>query len=150
MTMTPDEALSEVGMAAQSAATSQEQLKLSVLRAKEAGAEIAAIARAAGVTRQTAYKWADGFPGVKYNVRQEIDRGLTILASHGNISAAKRIGGRGVIIGALAAWKTGIQGLPWDRIDEAERATLREISAVLAEAQNAKDRTGEYPEWVVI
>lgn len=57
--------LARVSRTAAMATAMQEQLRLAVIAAREAGEDIAAIADAAGVTRQTVYRWLNAETGLQ-------------------------------------------------------------------------------------
>jgi hypothetical protein len=59
--MSSDHLLAEVSQAAKEYQSSEHRLRLAVTAARAAEVPVAAIARAAGVTRQTAYNWAAAY-----------------------------------------------------------------------------------------
>lgn len=145
--------LQEVTRAALRAQQAQQDLTQAATRAREAGDNISAIAEAAGVTRQTIYRWTSQAgmgtePGAPLPVRETLDQGLAILMAHGNAHAARYLGGRGTIVGAIAAWETGLKDLQMSRLDEEERAVLSQVSLVVGLAKTGHARTGQWPQAV--
>lgn len=145
-------ALEEVAQAVHEITQAEDRLHHAATRARLAGAQITSIADTAGVTRQTVYRWTQEADGVadpqRIEVRAMLDRGLDILASYGNTTAARYVGGAGTIVGALAAWNTGVKTLPKDQVTQEDWTTIRQVSAVVGLAMRAKNATGDYPRTV--
>lgn len=146
--------LQDLARAATDATRAQDHLRDVASRARLDGIPIATIAEAAGVTRQTVYRWTQRVDGVAggqaADVRATLDQGLIILAAHGHHQASRYIGGSGTITGALAAWKAGTHGLVMDQLDEDEQATMRQVSTVVGLAKRYHSRTGVWPRTVAL
>lgn len=145
--------LQEVTRTALRAQQAQADLTHAASRARQAGDSIAAIAGAAGVTRQTIYRWTSEMGGdqsAPLDVRDTLDMGLAILASHGDTTAGRYVGGRGTIVGALAAWKTGLLNVGLNALSEEERAMVGQVSLVVGLAERSHAQHGTYPRRVTI
>lgn len=147
-----EDALRQVARAARTAERAQDALRDAARTARQQGVPITEIADAADVTRPTIYRWTNDLglgseKGSPLHVRETIDHGLTILSAHGDTQAGRYIG-RGSVMGAIAAWETGLKNVGTSNLDEDERAIISQVSLVVGLAKNHKARTGTYPKTV--
>lgn len=141
--------LGEVGAAAVRAEAANSELRRAVRLAVAGGAEVAAVAREAGVSRGTVYRWADTDADT-LDVGRVVDAALTILASHvpaytaGQVSAG--IGAPDLQV-RLRRLQLGLAALASvDDLDEPERRTVTLATWVRSEAIRHRERTGNWPE----
>ena len=155
--MTPG-ALETVAVAAFAAQLrrDEEELRLAVAEAKAAGAPVGAIADAAGVTRQTVYRWLEQSVGASHraDLRETLDAALELLAEHvGDTNrptllarlASREIGPK--VLGIRIGTSSLPPGFSARATDE-ERLTITSGTEAAQEALRARDQTGEWPEWV--
>lgn len=113
--------------------------------ASQEGEKITAIAKAAGVGRQTIYRWInDDLVTKRIRVDVTMEKALAILAGYGHAASARYLGGKGTPIGRMAALKTGITEL-LPKVDEEERLILQEAAFAAAEAERLYHQNGSYP-----
>lgn len=144
--------LRKVWAAAQAQAAATDLLIAAVREAMaEPDRDVAAIAREAGVTRQTVYRWsaADGRRTVV--VRDALDDALRVVASgldhHAAADVTRGVGqAPDVQIRRLRLGLSNLAGAP----TEAEREVTSLATAVADAAERAHERSGKWPRTVVI
>lgn len=133
-------------------------LRRAVAEAKHAGSEVSAIARAAGVTRQTIYRWiaSEGEVRPLFDVGDALDEALLLLATivgePGATTLRKRHGHPRLEVRALGV-QIGMANLPHDIQDQLTGDELQILSAgalVLDRGRNYHRKYGEWPRTVPV
>lgn len=143
--------LRKVRAAAQAQAAATDLLAAAVREAMAApGRDVTAIARAAGITRQTAYRWAAA-DGHHVTVVDALDDALQVIAGaldhHAAADVTRGIGrSPDVQIRRLRLGLSNLAGTPTG----AEREVIARALVVADAAQRVHDRSGMWPETVVI
>ena len=122
-----------------------------VARAKAGGAEVAAIAAAAHVTRQTIYRWlAEAEADATVDVADSLDDALQLLAelvSPGSAAEVRKRIGRSTASRILGI-TIGTRNLPpgvLDRLTDEERSIITVGRAAATAAERVHTATGEWP-----
>ena len=156
MTTTTDgTTLADVRAAADAATAAQAALRAAVQAAVTAGAAVSDVAAAAGVTRQTIYRWADQGEAVRLPVQQTLGAALLVLAdvigptNRPTVLARVHGGPEQQLLGLdIALRSLDVGGL--EALDEEQRATIKTGQAVAQAARRFRAARGEWPATVAV
>lgn len=150
--MTGDDLADLAGLMAQKARV-EELIRDATRRAVDAGHQVTEIAAAAGVTRQTVYRWMDGTKRVRVDVREVLNDALGKMIGHvGEATTAQLCAGlaSGQVDVKVRRYRLGVQNLAVERPDAELRAALAAASEVIDAAEAVHGRSGRWPTTVTL
>lgn len=147
--------LADIRAAADAAAAAQTNLRAAVQAAVDAGAAVSDVATAAGVTRQTIYRWADQGTATRLPVQETLGAALLVLADvigpTNRPTVLARVHGspeqqlRGLDIALKSLDVGGLESL-----DEEQRGVVATAQAVAAAARRQHASGGGWPSSVAV
>lgn len=153
--MSSTDHIDQIVDASAEAARAQARLRETVQAAVRAGLAVSEVAAAAGVTRQTVYRWADQGRAVKVDLRETLDQALVILGAMigpTNASAVRaRVGGTPEQ--QMLGLKMGLSSLQpgdLDALDEEERGIITTAQEAVAAARRHRETHGDWPKRVTL
>lgn len=131
----------------------EELIRDATRRAVDGGHQVTEIAAAAGVTRQTVYRWMDGTKRVRVDVRDVLNDALGKMICHvGEATTVELLAGlaSGQVDVKIRRFRLGVKNLDISQPDDELRAALVMASEVIDTAEGVYRRTSRWPRTVTL
>jgi AcrR family transcriptional regulator len=151
--VTRDDALAEVRDLIDRRAQVDSHIRRAIQVAKDAGCEITEIAAAAGVGRQTIYRWLETPSPVRVDVAEVIDDALARMIGHvgpgtiDQLTAGLRSDQLDV---KIRRFRLGVRNVQPGTLDPELRAILGTASEAIAAAERTHERSRVWPSTIAL